>query len=78
VHGRSCRYDGGDGQHLPAARLPAFTNAGGAGDVSTNTQILNAVLGTVDNAGVASEDSAAETNIEGAEATTGGTGTRTS
>jgi putative cell wall-binding protein len=54
----------------------AYNVAGTSGTAATSEQVGEATLGTVDNGAVTSVDDAG-TNPEGAEFTTGGTGTRT-
>jgi hypothetical protein len=63
----------GTGQNDNTVTCTAFTIGANA---ATSVQIGNATLGTVDNAAVAALD-AGGVNPEGAELTTGGTGTRT-
>jgi putative cell wall-binding protein len=54
-----------------------FDVADGTGTDATSEQVGSATLGTVDDGAVASADADGGTNPEGAEFTTGGTGTRT-
>lgn len=61
-----------------ASPSPSVTCAFGAvGDSATNSNVINAVLGTVEQGAVQDDTNTALTNPEGAERTTGGTGTPT-